>query len=246
MKYSIIIAQDPAGQNIKRFLLPLKVPFHEVEEKSIFCENIDTRINADIFIFATTHRAASGKPSLTVHAIGNWDTADLGGQKKKLVPAPASLMKDLFLALKRRHKGDVTIEATHHGPFLKKPVCFIEIGSSEKEWNDKRLGRIIAETLAHVVGKEKKYKTIALLGGGHYSPEANKILERTEYAIGHICPKYKLAALDENTLLQMYERNLEKIDFFVLDWKGMGAEKERVLTLLEKLHLPWKKSSDLK
>lgn len=246
MKYAIIIAPDPAGQNIKKFLEKLHVLFHEVEERSIYCEDFDQEIDADIFIFATTHRAASGKPSLTVHAIGNWDTADLGGQKKQLVPAPASLMKDLFLALKKRHNGDVTIEATHHGPFLKKPACFIEIGSSEKEWRDETLGKIVAEALAVVVGKEKKYETVAFLGGGHYAPEANKILEETTYAIGHVCPKYKLVALDKDMLMQMHTKSLEKIQFFVLDWKGLGGEKGRLLKLLEELHIPWKKSSEIR
>ena len=35
----------------------------------------------DNIIFLSRHKAASGKPSLTVHPIGNWGEADYGGIK---------------------------------------------------------------------------------------------------------------------------------------------------------------------
>ena len=28
----------------------------------------------------------------------------------------------------------MTLEATHHGPYVNLPTCFAEIGSSENEW----------------------------------------------------------------------------------------------------------------
>jgi len=243
MKYAIIISQDLAGQNIKEFL---QVPFHEVETRSIFCEELDKKIDADIFIFATTHRSAAGVQSLTVHVPGNWGSADLGGKPRALCVAPASLLKALYLGMKKRYTGEVTIEATHHGPFLKKPALFIEIGSSEEGWKDKKLGKIVAETLHDVVGKEKTYTTVVALGGGHYSPEINKILTDTEYTVGHFCPKHSLHTLDEEMLQQAYDRNVEKVAFFVLDWKGMGGEKQRIIALLEKLKLPYKKTADIR
>ena len=38
---------------------------------------------------------------------------------------------------------EITIEATHHGPTsLKKPLLFIEIGSTEKQWADTQRPRL--------------------------------------------------------------------------------------------------------
>lgn len=243
MNYSLIICPDAAGQNIKHFL---KIPFTEVEQRSIFCEHLDEKIEGDILIFATTHRSVQGVQSLAVHFPGNFGKADLGGKERKLCIAPASLLKELYLGLKKRYSGEVTIEATHHGPFLKKPTVFIEIGSNEENWKDPVLGKIVADTLHEVLGREQKYRTVVVLGGGHYSLEVNKILTDTEYAVGHFCPKHNLVYLDEEMLLQMYEKNVEKVECFALDWKGMGGEKERIISLLEKLKLPYKKIKDIR
>jgi len=243
MKYSILICPDLAGQNIKKFL---KMPFTEIDTRSIFSEHIDEQVQGDIFIFATTHRSAEGVQSLTVHFPGNFGKADLGGKEREIAIAPASLLKDLYLALKKNYSGEVSMEATHHGPSLKKPALFIEIGSQEENWKDPVLGEIIAKTLFEVVGKEKKYKTVVVLGGGHYSPEVNKILTDTAYAVGHFCPKHHLQHVDEEMLMQMYTKNIEKVECFALDWKGMGAKKDRIISLLEKLKLPYKKTKDIR
>lgn len=243
MKHSVLICPDHAGQNIKNFL---EIPFQEIQTRSIFSERVDTEVQGDIFIFATTHRSAQGVQSLTVHFPGNFGKADLGGKERELCIAPASLLKDLYLHLKKNYSGEVSMEATHHGPSLQKPVLFIEIGSKEENWKDPVLGKIVAKTLQEVVGKEKTYKTIVVLGGGHYSPEVNKILSSTEYAVGHFCPKHNLQYVDEEMLLQMYAKHVEKIECFALDWKGMGQEKERIISLLDKLKIPYKKTKDIR
>jgi len=246
MSTTILISPDPAGQNIKFFLEQLDVPFQEIQTRSIFSEQVDENIAGDILIFATTHRSVKGVQSLAIHFPGNFGKADLGGKERELCIAPASLLKNLYLAMKKRYSGEVTMEATHHGPFLKKPTLFIEIGSSEENWKDLVLGNIIADALKEGLKKRTVYKTIVILGGGHYSLEVNKILSNTAYAVGHFCPKHALHSLDEEMLLQMYKRNLEKIECFALDWKGMGSEKQRLIALLEKLKLPYKKTKDIR
>tara|TARA_Y100000310_G_C20694913_1_gene824928 strand:- start:1624 stop:2364 length:741 start_codon:yes stop_codon:yes gene_type:complete len=245
MKYAIIICPDLAGQNIKKFLDEYSVKYHEVNNKCCYLEHVDQEIDADIFIIATTHTSAKGVPALTVHYPGNWNANDLGGDERVLNVTPASLARAMFLKLKDLYDGDVSFEADHHGPRVDKPIVFIEIGSSEEAWKDPKHGKIIAEVLRDVVGKEKKCKTVIGLGGGHYPHEFNKLLERSEYAISHICSKYQLEYLDEEMLRQAIEKSVEKVEFAVLDWKGMGKEKARVLELLEKLGLDYKKSKDL-
>ena len=245
MKTTIIITPDPAGQNVKKFLIVKKINFYETQTLGIVSENVDECVGGDVLIFATTHKSSQGIPCLTIHFPGNFGNADLGGKEKELCIAPASLLKNIYLAMKKHYTGEVTMEATHHGPYLRKAAVFVEIGCTEKNWKDPALGKIIAEAIEEGRNTPKQYKTIIVLGGGHYSPEVNKILTDTEYAVGHFCSKYNLKFLDETMLLQMHQKNVEKIDSFALDWKGMGAEKERIISLLDKLKLPYKKTKEI-
>src|SRR3989338_4586667 len=139
MKYSIIISEkDIASKTIYNELIKEELPKNAeikiFKEESLNLKNLDKEVNGDILIFATRHRAASGKKSLTCHFPGNWDKAEFGGFKNKLCKAPASLLKEMFLNLSKNAVGkdfEVTLEATHHGPYLEKPAMFIELGSSE-------------------------------------------------------------------------------------------------------------------
>ena len=84
-----------------------------------------------------------------------------------------------------------------------------------------------------------------LLGGGHYNSAANKIMERTEYAVGHICPKYALANLDSEMITQAIEKTIPKPSLVALDWKGLGQEKERIVNLLDEMNIKYKKSKSM-
>ena len=244
MKYAVIASkQDKAGMNIAKHLAPLIKDRKDIElfireEDSIHCENIDKEIDAEQFIFATKHASAKGVPALSVHFPGNFSKAEMGGKERKLCKTNASLEKEFYLKLKELHDGEVTLEVTHHGPYLDKPCIFIEIGSTEKEWVNEEYGKIVAETISEVTKNVKQYETLVGVGGGHYPRTFNKILERTDYAIGHICPKYQLENLDEDLLKQMF--SAEKVSFVVVDWKGVGEHKEKIKKLLESYE--WKKA----
>ena len=152
-----------------------------------------------------------------------------------------SFIKIGLNALKKSElKGfEVEIEATHHGPYLEKPCLFIEIGSSEKEWGDEKAGEIIAKVILEIVKNKKRFKSCIVLGGGHYNKVARKLMLDTEYAVGHICPKHSLENLDEELLKQMIKRSDDTIELAVLDWKGLGKEKQRIISLLEKLEIKY-------
>ncbi len=130
MKHSIIISDDLAGKNIAQFLDEFGVPYVSHDGKCIYAEHLDKDVEGESLIFATTHRSAKGVQSLTVHYPGNFGAAALGGREKQLCVAPASLGKALFLALKAKYDGEVSFEATHHGPYLEKPAVFIESGKT--------------------------------------------------------------------------------------------------------------------
>jgi D-aminoacyl-tRNA deacylase len=271
MKTAIIIwAKCPVGNNIKQRLLELfnfeiaeekfdnnqvyqfkennNIKLYTINTKHVDANNLDKRIKAEQFIFATTHRAESGKPSLSYHTPGNWNKAKLGGFDKKLCIAPALLLKKAFLELNKLNSNsdyNVTLECTHHGPYLEKPCMYIEIGSSEKQWNDKNAAIVNAKVIMNILkddadNKEKRKNRIAIgLGGLHYCDNFNKVLLRTNIAIGHICPKYSLQYLDEEMLIQAFNKTTPNPEIVLLDWKGLGQFKQKVIQLLDKLDLKY-------
>lgn len=270
MQYAIIISeQDPAGLNIKECLLELydfkenaifenhpvyskdNVKLYSIEESSVFAENIDKRINADFFIFATKHASRQGVHSLSCHSPGNWFKAEFGGMDKSLCIAPPLMLKKAYLELKKYSEDipnhQITMEATHHGPYIDKPIMFIEIGSTAEHWGNKKAGEIIAHTIIKLVdGEELKEQKIAFgIGGPHYCNNFNKVLERKDIAVGHICPKYMLEHLDEEMLKKAVSRTKEKVDFVLLDWKGLGKEKQRIVELLNGLNLEYKRTDQI-
>jgi D-aminoacyl-tRNA deacylase len=259
MAYAIITSKCcPAGTNIRTNLLRLfpfeqegtfdsnpvhrldNVVLYTIDELHITAEHLDKKINAEKFIFATTHRSRDQKPSLCVHSIGNWNTASLGGRVATLVPPMPDEMKEAlrFLDNNKPAEFEVTMEATHHGPYLERPAMFIEIGSTEKEWTMSSVGSIIARAIMRTVEKRKHYAARLLLGGTHYNHAALKIMLRSDLAVGHICPKHALEFLNKDLLAQTTTDIL-------LDWKGLGHHKERVIQLLVKNNRTYKKTKEV-
>ncbi|MBI2655430.1 D-tyrosyl-tRNA(Tyr) deacylase [Candidatus Woesearchaeota archaeon] len=264
----ITSSKDPAGTNIRNNLIEFSdfekisekfdgngvyqnknIKLYLTNEELVYSENIDKRIDADILIFASKHRSKENTPSFAVHAIGNWNEARLGGKEKILCPSSAVLLKNMFIELNENAKNsgyEITLEATHHGPYVEKPAVFVEIGSTEKEWNDKKNGEIIAKTIMNVIKNENKNYKIAIgIGGPHYCSNFNKIALRTGIALSHICPKYALQYLDEELINQAIKKTKEKVDFILLDWKGLGAEKQRIVEMLKNLHLEFKRTDQV-
>ena len=263
MNFAIITSVDcPAGNNIKSSLLNLfefkpsgtfdaqpvhaykdNIKLYTIKQKHIFAENLDKRIDADIFIFATTHRSEKGVHSLSCHTPGNWGKAPLGGKDNTLCISPAILLKKAYLELKNNQHfvptHEITLECTHHGPFLEKPAMFIEIGSTEEHWGNTLAGEIIARTIIKIIiEKDPENQKIAFgIGGPHYCNNFNKILDRSNIAIGHVCPKYALESLDEGMLKQALEKTNEKVNLILLDWKGLGSHKSRIKEIIEKTNI---------
>ncbi|MBI2558816.1 hypothetical protein HYW20_05820 [Candidatus Woesearchaeota archaeon] len=271
MKIAIIASsKDPAGINIRNNLIEV-FDFKKVNEKFdnndifqcdkikniklyltnddlIFSENIDKRINADILVFASKHRSKENTPSFTVHPIGNWGKAELGGKERTLCFSSATFLKNLFIELDNNEKDgyETTLEATHHGPYTEKPSIFVEIGSTEKEWNDKENGKIIAKTIMDSIKNQNQdYKIAVGIGGPHYCDNFNKIVLKTDIALSHICPKYQLENLNEGIIKQSIEKTAEKVDFALLDWKGLGTEKQRIVEILKKLNVEFRRTEQV-
>ncbi len=259
MKTAVIASKkDPAGMNIKECLEEYGLEKYgakvfAVEQESVFNEDIDKSIEADLFIFATKHQSKEGVPSLSCHVPGNWGKADFGGIDRKLCIAPAVYLKEIFLLLNKINDlggFQLTMECTHHGPYLGKPCFFIEIGSSEEQWKNKKAGKVIAKVIFEFLNKLKNndlgsYKIAFAVGGTHYLATLNKLQLNSDIAIGHTCPKYRLHNLDEHMLLQAIKKTVPKPDFILLDWKGLGKEKQRIVDLLGELKIEYKRTDKI-
>ena len=104
---------------------------------------------------------------------------------------------------------------------------------------------IIAKTILKILDSPQTAKRTALvIGGGHYNQAANKLLERTDYAVGHICCKYNLPDLTVEKLKEAIERTTTPVDTIILDWKGLGQYKEHVKEIVERIEIEKKRIKD--
>jgi len=248
MKFAVLYSKkDEAGVNIaeqlKKFFLP-HIPILELTKESVYSENIDEKEeqlkNSDFIIFATKHASKAGKPSLSLHAPGNWRNADFGGKPGRVCKTSSLVLKFLFKKLVENAKqqgwqNEITLECTHHGPLIEKPCCFIEVGSNEEGWKNKKAAEIIAKTIADFQNfddwknndKNKKLISCIAIGGPHYCPNFNKIqLNSEDYAISHIIPEYHLP-LNDSMLLESIKKTQENTKAVIIDWKGCGNSEER-------------------
>ncbi len=254
MNFAVLYSKkDEAGINIaqqfKSYFLP-QIPLIEMEKESIFNEDIDKKDSrlkhADFIIFATKHQSKEKIPSLSLHAPGNWRSADFGGKAGKICQTSSLALKFLFQQLSKNaeNKYPVTLECTHHGPLIEKPCCFIEIGSDESAWKNPELGKIIAKTIADFQNfkpenDKQNTKTAIAIGGPHYCPNFNKIqLNSKRYAISHIIPEYALP-ISESMLSEAIKKTQENLDLIIIDWKGCGnsESRQKVIEVIEKAGL---------
>jgi D-aminoacyl-tRNA deacylase len=236
-----------------------KVYLGLTDERLIFLDDLKTKnIKLDFIIFASRHVSKTSRPSLLIHTTGNWnDNADFGGVPNDLSKTSALLLKMGYESLIENVKSaqlngfPIDMEVTHHGPtILDKPLVFMELGSSIKEWSNLIAGKVVAESIINTIYKyERNYhqsNRIGLgFGGTHYAPNFSRILLKNEIAFSFICPKYFIMDLDESKISLMMKNTVEKVDCFVIDWKGINSEgKRHLIPMLEKFNIPILKTKD--
>ncbi len=206
--------------------------------------DLDTYFNPHAYIFLCRHRAESNIPSLTVHTTGNFTNAPyLGGEPMEVGRVDPDLQKNYMIALKKRSKEiegyEVTIEATHHGPTsLQKPVLFVELGSSEKQWGDEHAGAVIGDALVECLTEGKSWDKVAMaFGGTHYPAKFNDILLNTDMAITTAVAKHSLEGVDSAMFGQIIQKTTKFPRFVAIDWKGMGKYKDGIVGLAKQFSL---------
>jgi len=165
-------------------------------------------VAVDVIIFASRHRAESRIPTLTVHPIGNYTSADFGGKPATLCRTSPHLMTSALRALANNAKGlgfNVSFETTHHGPSVNSPAFYIEIGSYEELWGREDAAQAIAESIMSV--KDQGHPVVVCVGGGHYAPRFTEIAITRKVSIGHMAANYALEGLNDDMIRQMAEKS---------------------------------------
>jgi D-aminoacyl-tRNA deacylase len=220
VKLIVTSSEDPASMNIRARLLEksgwtesgsfsdhpvmVKDDFRMVLVDRIHLEEdyVDDRVSSalnepvDVVIFASRHRAESRIPTLTVHPIGNYMSADFGGKPATLCKASPQLMTSALRNLATNAKGlgfNVSFETTHHGPIVNSPTFYIEIGSYEELWGRQDAADAIADSILGI--RDDEHPVVTCVGGGHYAPRFTEVALARKVAIGHMAANYALESL---------------------------------------------------
>lgn len=215
----------------------------------LYLDKLDEKYpDSEAFIFLSRHSSESGIPTLTCHFTGNFSASNpYGGNLRELGICFPSLQKEYIkeINMVRSQVPDyeITIEATHHGPTsLKKPSLFIEIGSTPKQWVDKHAATIVCDSLISLITSKKNTNTHCksvgiALGGTHYPIKFNQLLLESDFGLAAIAAKHNLTAIDEFMMQQMISKSVEKVTHAIVDRKGLGKEKHRILQLVDEKDL---------
>ena len=232
------------------------------KEPLIFLNDLkleESNIRPDFLIFASRHTSKTARPAFLVHTTGNWGKeADFGGEPNTLSLTSALLLKAGYMSLIEKDLQTLLsdfsfdIEVTHHGPTkLDIPLVFMELGSSKVEWEIAEAGKFVATTVANTIYrylelKNKGNNEIGLgFGGTHYAPNFQRLIETKNIAISFICPKYYIQELKSEMISKMIRNTSERVDYFLIDWKGTNsADKKHLIPLLEEFNIPIKKTKD--
>ncbi len=227
------------------------VSFLTLEQEAVNAQYLQEDYpNAKLVVFLSRHSSQNGKPTLSVHAPGNFGDAELGGLPKTLSVSPAQAMQNALKALLHYKETlnlfayEVSFECTHHGPSLNVPTMFVELGSSPKQWSDLKAAQAVACSAMSAIENFKVPTSSAVLGigGTHYNQRFTTMALIGEAAFGHMIPKYAIHLVDSQMLSQCVDKTLEKVPLAILDWKGIkGEDKPNLLQALEAVGLPYKK-----
>jgi len=205
--------------NVRMWILPDGVLFED--DLDLRWQNETGELVSEV-IFPSRHAAASGQASLTIHPIGITGVVDgeevrYGGRAGD-APPPNPRIASWWRELNRLTNSiqasdkendlksfELSLEVTHHGPWLSSPSLFIEVGSTAETWHHQGaadlLAGIIYSGLALDGGsgfgqwdesKNSGELVVITLGGGHYAPRGNLLGLNEGIWIGHMLANYAL------------------------------------------------------
>lgn len=243
---------DKYQQNLiyKAELKGKNVTLMTLSQEAVTAQNLPESFpEANLIVFISRHSSQTGKPTLTVHTPGNFAEAQLGGLPRAVSVSPAHAMHAALRTLshykeKMNLQYAVSYECTHHGPSLKVPAMFVELGSCEQQWRDIIAAEAVGHAAICAISNFNLSDESAVLGigGTHYNQKFTELALEGRAVFGHMVPKYAVSKVDCEILTQCRERTLEKVSLALLDWKGIKSEdKPALIQALEKARLEYQK-----
>lgn len=174
-------------------------------------------------VFASRHAGDTG-PFLTAHHTGNFGPAEFGGSDDELAEACPNAHSHVLDALAEHapENYDVGMECTHHGPSdVGVPSMFVELGSSETEWDDPEGARAVAQAILDLRGIDAhRERQLVGFGGGHYAARYERVVRETDWAVGHIGADWALDAMgapEEHTEVVRMAFERSEADYALVD-----------------------------
>jgi D-aminoacyl-tRNA deacylase len=88
-----------------------------------------------------------------------------------------------------------------------------------------------------ILKKHQSENPVAIcFGGTHYPTKFTHELLEGKYALGTVMPKHALNELDEELFSHILSQN-KMAKFALLDWRGLGTNKQKILDLLKSTSL---------
>jgi len=276
------------GRVRKHSRMPVQIL--EIDQLHIHADGIDsthmdeTGEEIDEVLVLSRHVSSTNTPAITLHAIGLPGETPLGepgvaGGVRGFVVPPSPRFASLYrkMLVLARDEGlheefDLTMEATHHGPKLQSPSLYIEIGSTEFEWNRKDVASVWSSVICDVLGLNdgeplgtwnSSGSVMVGFGGGHYAPRHKAVVESGNFWLGHVLANYSLIfeAMEDGSEEpggNWKESVLASIDatrvafpggeiFAHLDRKSFrGWQRSSLVSFLEEMGVPVLRGRDLK
>jgi D-aminoacyl-tRNA deacylase len=221
-----------------------KIDLLELNTIHLYADFLDDYLKTDLIIFMSRHGSIKNIAAFTVHAEGNWgNEAKLGGKPSELSVAAPVQMARLLCTMARNNttKISVTYEATHHGPLLKTPSMYAEIGGTNDVRENLDYAMFLAKSVVDSLDDKTEYEKVAIgIGGLHYSDRFARQAISGRFAFSHILPKHYADNVD--MLGQAVERSVPRAEIAVMEWKGLrGPQREAIIKKLDEIGLDYEK-----
>jgi len=264
----IYSTKDEAGTNMAEHIVKTH-EFETVDKGPIKYAKDDVRVCAfessldeaeqvdllgfDFAIFLSKHNSEAGVSAFSTHSMGNWTSeAKFGGKGKQLsYAAPVVMLAVLSNMSKIGEPIGKTYEATHHGPLLKTPSLFAEIGGNREALGNKKYAAEASgatySAATSALNDEVDYRKVAIgIGSNHYPEKFSRLAIEKSYAFSHILPKYAIMNEDGTNNLDVLQQTLERSthmpEIAVIEWKSLNsAAKEEAIKKLDEIGLDYEK-----
>jgi D-aminoacyl-tRNA deacylase len=224
--------------NLGSSLIELETYPHDLTDADLLSYDFDFYLVVGIHSLNDTPRR------FCVHPCGNWgekwtkSNITLGGKENTLSMTSASFLNFVHKSLLKNNdlkNYAVSIEATHHGPNVSKPILMLEIGANSNAWTDEFANQVLVNVVLDVLNNFKQINSHAMfiLGGDHYMNEITSVLNDSDFFVGHMCPSSQIYNFNKSLLNSVIEKTYEKINLAIIDLAGVGQHVLRLINILD-------------